>query len=154
MTKPTRWLCAQWRLRSAWASAQSDQSLRCALSEKLRTQAFFKRTAKTDQTGGMPRLIWVFAGRTCTDSEDWSDWADAQADLSLRWAHMPFCWFCHEAAQLVPCILNNIVIIQFLWILSVLKFNVIFSQNHDFQSIPWWVPFVAVTTNFRSFLSF
>ena len=27
------------------------------------------------------------------DSEDWSDWADAQADLSLRWAHMPFCWF-------------------------------------------------------------
>ena len=24
----------------------------------------------------------------------WSDWADAQADLSLRWAHMPFCWFC------------------------------------------------------------
>ena len=24
----------------------------------------------------------------------------AQADLSLRWAHMPFCWFCHEAAQL------------------------------------------------------
>ena len=30
----------------------------------------------------------------------WSDWADAQADLSLCWAHMPFCWFCHEAAQL------------------------------------------------------
>ena len=22
------------------------------------------------------------------DSEDWSDWADAQADLSLRWAHI------------------------------------------------------------------
>ena len=22
--------------------------------------------------------------------------------LSLRWAHMPFCWFCHEAAHLVP----------------------------------------------------
>ena len=21
------------------------------------------------------------------DSEDWSDWAEAQADLSLRWAH-------------------------------------------------------------------
>ena len=27
----------------------------------------------------------------------WSDWANAQADLSLRWAHMPFCWFCHKA---------------------------------------------------------
>ena len=32
MTKPTKWMCTQWRLRSAWASAQSDQSLRCALS--------------------------------------------------------------------------------------------------------------------------
>ena len=27
-TNPTMWLCAQRRLRSAWASAQSDQSLR------------------------------------------------------------------------------------------------------------------------------
>ena len=26
-TKPTMWLCDQHRLRSAWASAQSDQSL-------------------------------------------------------------------------------------------------------------------------------
>ena len=31
MTKPTKWVCAQRRLRSAWASAQSDHSLRCAL---------------------------------------------------------------------------------------------------------------------------
>ena len=23
------------------------------------------------------------------------------ADLSLRWAHMPFCWFCHNAAQMM-----------------------------------------------------
>ena len=26
---------------------------------------------------------------------------DAKADLSLRWAQMPFCWFCHEAAHLI-----------------------------------------------------
>ena len=32
MTKPTKWVCAQRRLISAWASAQSDQSLRCALN--------------------------------------------------------------------------------------------------------------------------
>ena len=25
---------------------------------------------------------------------------NAQADLSLCWAHMPFRWFCHEAADL------------------------------------------------------
>ena len=35
------------------------------------------------------------------DSEDSDlDWADAQADLSLRWAQRSFCWFCHEAAQI------------------------------------------------------
>ena len=32
MSKPTKRLCAQRRLRSVWASAQSDQSLRCALN--------------------------------------------------------------------------------------------------------------------------
>ena len=36
------------------------------------------------------------------DSED-SDktgWMLMQADLSIRWAHMQFCWFCHKAAHL------------------------------------------------------
>ena len=32
MTKPTKWLFVQWKLRSAWASAKSDQSLCCALN--------------------------------------------------------------------------------------------------------------------------
>ena len=30
----------------------------------------------------------------------WSDWADVQADLSLRWAHRSFCWFCRAATQI------------------------------------------------------
>ena len=47
MTKPTKWLCTQRRLRSAWASAQSDQSLCCLLNGWLRAQAFFMWTAKT-----------------------------------------------------------------------------------------------------------
>ena len=34
-------------------------------------------------------------------SEDWSDWADAQADLSIHWAQMSFCLFCHELAQMI-----------------------------------------------------
>ena len=64
----------------------------------------------SDQPGHSPSLIRVFAVRM---KKAWvliyplsaqrrlkSDWADAQADLRLRWAHMPFCWFCHEAAQL------------------------------------------------------
>ena len=32
---------------------------------------------------------------SCGQRRRWSDWADAQADPSLRWAHMSVCWFCH-----------------------------------------------------------
>ena len=80
-------MCAQQRLRSAWAAAQSDQSSLSAWSP----------------LSAQRRL--------------WSDWADAQADdLStaktlIRLGGYPgwsesspgaqsFCWFCHEAAQL------------------------------------------------------
>ena len=58
MTKPTMWLCAQRRLRSAWAFAQSDQSLRCALNGLLKTQVFFMRTAKTLIRLGAQSLCW------------------------------------------------------------------------------------------------
>ena len=67
MTKPTKWPCPQQRLRSAWASAQSDQSLRCALNGKLRTQSVFMRTAKTlIRLGGCPGWPEFFAGGTLT----------------------------------------------------------------------------------------
>ena len=32
-------------------------------------------------------------------SEDWSDCADAQGDLSLCWARRSFCWFCHATVD-------------------------------------------------------
>ena len=57
-------MCAQRRLRSAWAAAQSDWRLRCVLNGWLRTHGFFMQTAKTDQTGLMPRPIWVLTGCT------------------------------------------------------------------------------------------
>ena len=55
------------RFRSAWASAQFDQS---------------------------SLLAWrrfVSLATHKTHMEDWSDWANAQADLSLRWAHRLLC---------------------------------------------------------------
>ena len=68
----------------------------------------------SDQTWhppSLPSLIRVFAVRSmgswgpdvssCGQRRLWSDWADAQADLSLRWAHMPFDWFCHEVVQML-----------------------------------------------------
>ena len=54
MTKPIKWLCAQRRLRSAWASAQSHQSSLCA-QWVAKVPAFFMRTAKTlIRLGGCP----------------------------------------------------------------------------------------------------
>ena len=58
----------------------------------------------SDQPGHPPSLISVFAmWRTniywCGQRRLWSDWEDAQADLSLRWAHMQYCWFCHVGAH-------------------------------------------------------
>ena len=67
MTKPTVWLCAQQRLRSAWASTRSDQSLPCALIWLAKDPRFLHADSEdSDQTGRMPRLVWVFAGRTAT----------------------------------------------------------------------------------------
>ena len=40
-------------------------SLCCPHEETLDPQLPIERTAKTDQTGGMPRLIGVLAGHTC-----------------------------------------------------------------------------------------
>ena len=44
------------------------------------------------------KKAWVLNYQLSAQLRLWSDWADAQADLSLRWAHS-FCWFCHVAAH-------------------------------------------------------
>ena len=64
MSKPTKWLCAQRRLRSAWESAQSDQSSLCAQRVVKDPSFLHTNSEDSDQIGRMPRLIWVFAGHT------------------------------------------------------------------------------------------
>ena len=64
LTKPTKWVCAQRRLRSAWASAQSDQSSLSAWRKLESLAIHWAHCEDSDQTGRMPRLMWVFAGRT------------------------------------------------------------------------------------------
>ena len=66
MTKPTKWVCAQRRLRSAWASAQSDQSLLSAWRKLGPLATHWVHSKDSDQTVRMPNLIWVFARRTAT----------------------------------------------------------------------------------------
>ena len=53
MTKPTKWLCAQ-----------SDQSSLSAWRKLGSLATHWAHSEDSDQTGRMPRLIWVFAGRT------------------------------------------------------------------------------------------
>ena len=83
-----------------WAASWQNQQNECAPSED------------SDQLPGhLPSLVrvlavrmkkaWVLSYPLSAQRRLWSDWVDAQADLSLRWAHMPFCWFCHEVAHLL-----------------------------------------------------
>ena len=77
MTKPTKWVCAQRRLRSAWASAQSDQNLFTVRMKKPWSLAI-KRTPNT--------LIRL--GRC----PGWSESSLGAQSL---------CWFCHVPAQIL-----------------------------------------------------
>ena len=95
-------------------------SLRCHRKSDVNTDQCendYAPSEDSDQPGHPPSLIWVFAVRSvgslgpklssCGQRRLWSVWADAQADLSLRWAHMPFCWFCPEAAHIWTCYLKT-----------------------------------------------
>ena len=62
MTKPTKWLCSQRRLGSAWASTQSDQSSLRVWWVAKDPSFLHADSEDSDQIGQMPRLIWVFAG--------------------------------------------------------------------------------------------
>ena len=53
-------MCAQEKLRSAWASAQFDQSLPCPPQGKLKSLAAHKAHIEDlDQTARMRRLIYL-----------------------------------------------------------------------------------------------
>ena len=74
-----------------WAATWQNQQNECAPSEDA------------DQSGHPPILTrvfavrmkkaWVFRYPLCAQRRLWSDWADAQIDLSLRWAHSHFVGF-------------------------------------------------------------
>ena len=101
-----------------FVNRKSDQEclrsliLECLLEPRRdKTSKVTVRPAKTQISLGI-RPVWSESS-LCTqwvakvpsflhvDSEDSDLCADAQADLSLRWAHMPYCWFCHEAAHIL-----------------------------------------------------
>ena len=57
-------MCAQLKLKSACASAQSDQSLCCPHEKKIASSTIQNAPSDdSDQTARMRRLIWIFTGR-------------------------------------------------------------------------------------------
>ena len=64
MTKPTKWCVHPAKIRSAWASTQSDQSSLSAWRKLGSLATHLAHSKDSDQTGWMLRLIWVFAGPT------------------------------------------------------------------------------------------
>ena len=62
---------------------------------------------------------------SCGQRRLWSDWADNQADLSLRWANMPLCLFCHEVAQLDSLLLFFSVVVGFFFVVQYLKMKIV-----------------------------
>ena len=73
MTKPTKWVCSQQRLRSAWAFRHSPSLIR----------VFVDHIKKA----------WVLSYPLSAQRRHLSDWADAQADPSLHWPHSHFVGF-------------------------------------------------------------
>ena len=62
--KTSKLRCAQRRLRSACASTVWSESLLCAQWVAKDPRFLYADSEDSDQTGRMPRLIWVFAWRT------------------------------------------------------------------------------------------
>ena len=126
--KQQNWVCAQRRLRSAWASAQSYKRLRCALIGYLRAQVFFMRTTKAlIRLGGCQRFQMYMWAATWQNQQNESAPSEDRCALigylrtqaffmrtaktlirlggcpgwskSSLGAHS-FFWFCHVAANI------------------------------------------------------
>ena len=102
MTKPTKWVCAHCRP----AKTQISLGICPVWSESLLSicPVWSESLLCTQWVAKDPRFLHV-------DSEDWSDWADAQADLGLRWAHSHFIGFVMSrllfSQQFTKIILND-----------------------------------------------
>ena len=95
----------------------------------------WSESSLSDQPGHLPSLIsvfavcikkaWVLSYPFSGQRRLWSDWADAQSDLSLRWAHRSFCWFCHDVAHMYSACICLFIM-------------------HALLSVDGWLPLVIV----------
>ena len=120
----------------------------------------------SDQPGHLPSLIrvlavrmkkpWVLGYPLSALQRLWSDWADAQADLSLRWVYRSFCWFfscagwsstiCYGHFEIlisfVTCKLNVLKVqerncyVQILQLRALIRFY-LYTMNSGSSSLIW-----------------
>ena len=94
-----------------WAASWQNQQNDCVHSQD------------SDQPGHPPSLIsecllctqWVAKDPSFrhADSEDSDQTGRMPRLICLRWAHMPFCWFCHELAHLL-CMRSHMYVLELL----------------------------------------
>ena len=77
--KRTKTSFQNYQTNANWAVTWQNQQSECAPSVRI----FAVRMKKS----------WFLSYPLSAQRRLWSDWADAQADLSLRWAHIHFVGF-------------------------------------------------------------
>ena len=96
MTKPTKWLCAQWRLRSAWASVLSDQntfkdifvSIYPTLSKREGSVGRYFYVLPQNSKIWERAAVWQNQQNDlCVQRRLISDWASAPSNQTLRCPH-------------------------------------------------------------------
>ena len=91
--------CSEWSflLKSIWASARQNlQNDMCA----QRRQISLAIRPVWSVFAVCMKKAWVLTYPMNVQRRLWSDWTDAQADLTLHWAQIKFCWFCRVLAHL------------------------------------------------------
>ena len=122
MTKPTNWRAPR-EGSDQLGHPPSLITLRRPHEETLGPQLPIEHTAKTDQTGRI----------------------HTQADLSLRWAHRSFCWFCHEKAQIQFFLLYTVRLFNLCAVLDGIACTVVCS-GPSLLSATWFPAQQRVTT--------
>ena len=105
---PPRYLAANSTTGNWWHQWQNNRKNIAVILDRTeprhdKTNKMSVRPAKTQTSLGI-RPVWSessmcvhcvakYSSFLHADSEDWSDWSDAQADPSLRWAHTHFVGF-------------------------------------------------------------
>ena len=113
MTKPAKLVCTQRRLRSAWASAQSDQSSLCAQWAAKDPRFLHADSEDSDQPGHRTVKTLIRLGRC----PGWSE-----SSLGTQ----PLCWFCHEAAHMFI----GFVKLELIWAMSWENLFMLSVNNH------------------------